>query len=173
MPHWAGLSRARETGGCDVFMGWYLWFAVTRFRGMMTLLVFMLVDQPHSKIEGFLIANNQISHGIFDRMICLRSSRIPALARTKNSCRQENGRVHAGCIQPLTMKLSRDDGVSIDDLLCQRAVQTQLYYFAEFRDGWVQQDRENSANSAVSAPRFKIFPYVPLFSLYDLILGTY
>ena len=39
---------------------------------------------------------------------------------------------------PLQMKQVDHDSVAIlDDLLCQRAVQTQLYYFAEFRDGLV------------------------------------
>jgi hypothetical protein len=37
------------------------------------------------------------------------------------------------------MKLTDAEEILLDDLLCQRAVQNQLYYFQEFRDGFKKQ----------------------------------
>jgi hypothetical protein len=113
------------------------WLTETRFRGVMAFLMCILVDQPHCKIEGFLILSNHIPNfdGIYDRKICLRSLSAQRL-RTESSCRYEKRRARGARMEPLVMKLTGDDGgFSLDDLLCQRAVQTQLYYFAEFRDG--------------------------------------
>ena len=57
------------------------------------------------------------------------------------------------------MSLDNNDIVFLDDLLCQRAVQTQLYYFAEFRDG--------SVDFAVSSVLF--FSIQPIFLLHGML----